>query len=99
MTVSAITSAISSLVEQGQARVQSGKSIGASFSDTLEAAGARAIGAIENAEMQSMAALAGQGSTRDVVDAVMSAEQSLRVATGIRDKIVSAYLDLTRMAI
>ena len=46
-----------------------------------------------------MAALAGQGSTRDVVDAVMSAEQSLRIATGIRDKIVSAYLDLTRMAI
>ena len=99
MTVSAITSAIQSIAEQGKVSVQSSKGAAESFSASLQAAGANAIGALQNAETQSMAALAGQGSTRDVVDAVMSAEQSLRIATGIRDKIVSAYLDLTRMAI
>jgi flagellar hook-basal body complex protein FliE len=29
----------------------------------------------------------------------MSAEQTLQIAVGIRDKIVSAYLELSRMAI
>jgi flagellar hook-basal body complex protein FliE len=99
MTVSAITSAISSIAERGQLGVQPGKALGESFSALIEAAGSHAIGAIQGAETQSLAALAGQGSTRDVVDAVMSAEQSLRIASGVRDKIISAYLDLTRMAI
>ena len=99
MNVSAITSAVSAIAEQGKIGFEPSKAIGESFSASLEAAGAHAIGALQNADTQSMAALAGQGSTRDVVDAVMSAEQSLRIATGIRDKIVSAYLDLTRMAI
>ena len=36
---------------------------------------------------------------REVVDAVMSAEQTLQAAVAIRDKIVSAYLEISRMAI
>jgi flagellar hook-basal body complex protein FliE len=36
---------------------------------------------------------------RSVVDAVMSAEQSLQAAVAIRDKIVTAYLEISRMAI
>ena len=98
MTISAISSVIGSIAEQTPFKVQSGKSAGASFISTLEAAGMHTIGALQSAEGQSLSALAGEGSTRDVVDAIMSAEQSLRIATGIRDKIVSAYLDLTRMA-
>ena len=34
-----------------------------------------------------------------VVDAVMSAEQALQAAVAIRDKIVTAYMEVSRMAI
>jgi flagellar hook-basal body complex protein FliE len=37
--------------------------------------------------------------TRDVVDAIMTAEQSLQTATAIRDKLVTAYLEIARMQI
>jgi len=36
---------------------------------------------------------------RQVTDAVMEAERNLQAAVAIRDKIVTAYLDMTRMAI
>ena len=41
----------------------------------------------------------GDVSTREVVDSVMSAERSLQAAIAIRDKIVTAYLEVSRMAI
>ena len=36
---------------------------------------------------------------REVVDALMSAEQSLQTAIAIRDKLVTAYLEVSRMQI
>ena len=47
----------------------------------------------------SLAALQGKADTREAVDAVMNAEQSLQAAISIRDKIVQAYLEVSRMAI
>ncbi|AWN47737.1 flagellar hook-basal body protein FliE [Methylobacterium terrae] len=50
-------------------------------------------------EAASIAGIQGKVSTQQVVEAVMSAEQSLQTAVAIRDKVVSAYLELSRMAI
>jgi flagellar hook-basal body complex protein FliE len=50
-------------------------------------------------EAASIAGIQGKASTQQVVEAVMSAEQSLQTAVAIRDKVVAAYLDLSRMAI
>ena len=36
---------------------------------------------------------------QQVVEAVMSAEQTLQAAIAIRDKVVTAYLEISRMAI
>ena len=47
----------------------------------------------------SIAGMRGQASVQQVVDAVMSAEQTLQGAIAIRDKVVSAYLELSRMSI
>lgn len=41
----------------------------------------------------------GTGSVQATVEGVMAAEQSLQIGIGIRDKIVNAYLELSRMAI
>ncbi len=73
---------------------------GASFAEALGAAAGRTVDALQHADQVSIAALSGKDvSTRDVADAVMSAEQSLQTSIAIRDKIVSAYLEISRMQI
>lgn len=54
---------------------------------------------LENAEELSVQALKGDADVRQVVDAVMEAEQTLQTAISIRDKIVTAYLEISRMTI
>ena len=77
-----------------------GTDFGMSFAEALGNAANNTIGALQNADNISIAALSGKDvSTRDVADAVMSAEQSLQTSIAIRDKIVSAYLEISRMQI
>ncbi|MCB1465919.1 MAG: flagellar hook-basal body complex protein FliE [Rhizobiaceae bacterium] len=73
--------------------------VGKTFSELLSAAANRTVDTLANAEDMSVKAMQGGADTREVVDAVMNAEQSLQAAIAIRDKIVSAYLDISRMAI
>lgn len=73
--------------------------VGQSFVGMLGNAVTRVADNLEQAEQLSMQALQGKGDMRAVVDAVMTAEQSLQAAVAIRDKIVSAYLEVTRMQI
>lgn len=57
------------------------------------------IGQMKQSEQLSIEALNGKGDMRAVVDSVMSTEQSLQAAVAIRDKIVTAFLEVSRMAI
>jgi len=70
-----------------------------SFGQALAAKASEAIGTLQSAESASVQALQGKADTRELVDAVMSAEQSLQAAIAIRDKIVSSYLEISRMQI
>ncbi len=70
-----------------------------SFADMVTNAASDAVQNLRGAEQTSMDALQGKADTREVVDAVMSAERSLQAAISIRDKIVTAYLEVGRMAI
>ena len=70
-----------------------------SFASVLSDLASRTVGTLEQAEQVSVQGLQGQADTREVVDAVMSAEQALQAAVAIRDKIVSAYMEISRMAI
>ena len=70
-----------------------------SFATALSAASGKAVDTLHSAEALSLKALQGEADTREVVDAVMSAEQTLQAAIAIRDKIVSSYLEISRMAI
>lgn len=54
---------------------------------------------LRNAEAVSVAAVKGTASMQDVVETVMAAEQTLQSAISIRDKVVSAYLEISRMSI
>lgn len=70
-----------------------------SFASFVGDATTSAIDGLRGAEQLSFDALQGKGDVRTVVDAIMTAEQSLQAAISIRDKIVSSYLEISRMAI
>jgi flagellar hook-basal body complex protein FliE len=57
------------------------------------------VDSVRQGEKTSMAGIEGKASAQDVVDAVMSAERSLQTAISIRDKVVSAFQEISRMPI
>jgi flagellar hook-basal body complex protein FliE len=70
-----------------------------SFASILGGMATEAMGNIKKAEVSSFEGIKGTANTREVVDSVMAAEQSLQTAIALRDKIVSAYLEVTKMQI
>ena len=70
-----------------------------SFSDFMSSMGTTFTNSLKTAETTSMDGMLGKASTRDVVDAVMTADQTLQTAMAFRDKIVSAYLEIVKMPI
>jgi len=72
---------------------------GLDFGQVLADVGNSTIQSIQKAEATSIASLKGDANTYDVVASVMEAEQSLRMMVSVRDKIVSAYLEISRMQI
>ena len=75
------------------------KTAGPSFVDVLKNTASDMSGELKNAETMSYKGVEGKASTREVVDAVMNAEQTLQTAIAIRDKVVTAYLEVARMQI
>ena len=71
----------------------------ADFSSVMAQVAGDAVRTMKNGEAVSVQGLSGNASTQAVVDAVMSAERTLQTAVTIRDKVVSAYQELSRMAI
>jgi flagellar hook-basal body complex protein FliE len=74
-------------------------SVAQSFESALANAAGNAVGSLEHAQAVSIDALQGKADTREVVDAVLNAQETLSAAIAIRDKIVAAYLDVSRMSI
>ena len=83
---------------RGLAPVGNGEG-GVDFGAMLTQMAANAAGVVRNAEAMSMAGIQGRASVQQVVEAVMSAEQTLQGAIAIRDKVVATYLELSRMQI
>jgi flagellar hook-basal body complex protein FliE len=83
----------------GGAAAAAGTGTPTTFADAVKQAATDTVDTLKSAEQMSIQALHGNADTRQVVDAVMGAEQSLQAAVAIRDKIVSAYLDVSRMNI
>jgi len=52
-----------------------------------------------DADAKSIQAMSGKGNLTDVVMAVSKAEMALQATVAVRDKVVSAYQDIMRMAV
>lgn len=81
----------------GSSPTGSGTSTGASFSEVFSNMAVDAANSLKSAEAISFDGITGKADTREVVDAVLQAQQSLQTAIAFRDKLVSAYLDITKM--
>ena len=86
-------------VAEGGAAGAANASPTASFASVLSDMASRTVDTLEHAEQVSVKALQGDVDAREVADAVMTAEQTLQAAVAIRDKIISAYMEISRMAI
>lgn len=71
----------------------------ASFGEVLSQMTDSVSQKLQTAEATSIQGIKGDAPVRDVVGSVMEAEQSLQTAIAIRDKIVQAYLEISRMSI
>ncbi|MDX2202227.1 MAG: flagellar hook-basal body complex protein FliE [Hyphomicrobiaceae bacterium] len=72
---------------------------GADFGQLLGNLFASTADNVKKAEAVSVAGIKGQATVQQVVEAVMNAEQSLQGAIAVRDKVVTAYLEISRMQI
>lgn len=70
-----------------------------SFGGVLGQVATDAVNTLKTGEAASISGIQGGASARQVVEAVMSAEQTLQTAVAIRDKVVQAYQEISRMAI
>jgi flagellar hook-basal body complex protein FliE len=72
---------------------------GVSFGDVLQQLATQTVDSLKNGEATAVAAVDGGASAQKVVSAVMQAERDLHTAVALRDKAVSAYQEISRMAI
>lgn len=99
--ISSLASRLSTGAAEGPARADAKTygAAGADFGAALSRAAADAAQSLKTAEAVSIAGMEGRASAQKVVEAVLTAERNLQSAIAIRDKVVNAYLELTRMAI
>jgi len=86
-------------LQSGSAITGGGITAAPDFSSLLGEAIAGVARKLQHAETVAVAGIKGQASTQDVVENVMAAEHTLQAAIAVRDKVVSAYLEISRMAI
>jgi flagellar hook-basal body complex protein FliE len=72
---------------------------GADFSKVLADVAANTVDTLKAGEATAIGGINGTQTVQQVVDAVMNAEQALQTAIAVRDKLISAYQEISRMAI
>jgi flagellar hook-basal body complex protein FliE len=100
--ISALTSAKSSIASLGApsaAGAGVNASGGADFGQIMNQISGDAIGSLKSAEAASIGGIQGSTPVHQVVESIMSAQRSLQSVLAMRDKAVSAYQEISRMAI
>jgi flagellar hook-basal body complex protein FliE len=98
--ISSVISSVGMIASQAGSAPQSpGASENGEFGDILKNLAMGAVDAMRNGESTAIAAIEGKASMQQAVMATMQAEQSLQAALAIRDKVVSAFLEISRMQI
>jgi flagellar hook-basal body complex protein FliE len=83
-------------VAMGPATVAAGDE---SFQTMFARVAAAARDTMRAGEAASIAGISGDAPVQEVVQAMMTAEQQLRAAIAVRDRVVAAYQEISRMQI
>ena len=99
-----VSSALSSLAPSlgtaaSTAATSAAATAGGDFSSVLAQVSGDAVKQMKAAEAASISGIEGKTNAQDVVQSVMSAQESLQTALAVRDKAVSAFQEITRMSI
>ncbi len=73
--------------------------VGKDFESTLKAAARETVRTLQQSEMTAISAIAGKADIRTVVDRVMAAERTLSATLAIRNKLIAAWQEISRMQI
>ena len=93
--IAAYSNTARAAVPTGELKPQTGQT----FANVLESAGEQALQVTQQSEKASIQALNGKADLADVVTAVSNAEVTLQTVVAVRDRVVSAYLDILKMPI
>ncbi len=93
--IAAYSNTARAAVPTGELKPQTGQT----FANVLEHAGEQALQVTQQSEKASIQALNGKADLADVVTAVSNAEVTLQTVVAVRDRVVSAYLDILKMPI
>jgi flagellar hook-basal body complex protein FliE len=77
----------------------SGTSATTDFGSVLAQVASDAVSQLHAGEATAISGLQGKASVQEVVKSVLDAEQAVQTAVAVRDKVVSAYQEISRMAI
>jgi len=72
---------------------------GGGFADLLKQAGSDAVGALRQGEAASLQAVGGKVDLTKVTEAVNNAEIMLQAVVAVRDRVIAAYQDISKMPI
>lgn len=72
---------------------------GGGFADMLKGAAGDVVGALKEGEAQSLQAVTGKPDLTAVTQAVNNAEIALDAVIAVRDRVISAYQDISKLAI
>ena len=72
---------------------------GADFGKVLADVATSAMDTLKTGEASAISGVGGGQSVQQVVTAMMNAEQALQTAISVRDKLISAYQEISRMTI
>jgi len=93
--IAAYSNTARAAVPSGELKPQTGQS----FANLVENASDQAMQSLQAGEKASIQAMSGKADLADVVTAVSNAEVTLQTVVAVRDRVVSAYLDILKMPI
>ncbi|MEM9355557.1 MAG: flagellar hook-basal body complex protein FliE [Pseudomonadota bacterium] len=70
-----------------------------SFEQAMAELAVQSANKVRSAELASKAGIVGEMPVQQVVSSVMEAERTFQTAIAVRDKVVAAYLEISRMQI
>lgn len=99
LVTSAISLGGSASTTAAQSATSAAAGAGDSFTSMLASFSQDTVGKLKASEQMSVAGIEGKATTQSVVESVMAAQESLQTAIAVRDKAVSAFQEISRMAI